>query len=224
MSGSNNVEFVKEFVEFINSASEKLAHKLVSPEGYLSCAGASRTYGWPCSLPCDCRNDAGWHEEGGVGSGANGGSDSPRPITGTAAPYVALAYPSPPAGAAPRGDWNSRRGRNGRPGVRNRAWGGSEAKGCEQIAATLRYRREGPASKGSSHMAPSDAPRLSTYPDRLLVIACAKCGRRGSYAVGRLRERFGDATMIQVRETLSADCNRRGSSNTTDYCGAVFEW
>jgi hypothetical protein len=90
--------------------------------------------------------------------------------------------------------------------------------------ATLRYRREGPASKGSSHMAPSDAPRLSTYPDRLLVIACAKCGRRGSYAVGRLRERFGDATMIQVRETLSADCNRRGSSNTTDYCGAVFEW
>jgi len=73
-------------------------------------------------------------------------------------------------------------------------------------------------------MAPSDAPRLSANPQRRLVIACAKCGRRGSYAAGRLRERFGDAAMIQIRETPSADCNRRGSSNTTDYCGAVLEW
>jgi hypothetical protein len=41
--------------------------------------------------------------------------------------------------------------------------------------------------------------------------------RRGDYSVGRLRERFGgDARMIQVRETLSADCQRRGSSNATE--------
>ena len=39
MSGSNNVEFIKEFVEFINSASEKLAHKLVSPEAIFHVPG-----------------------------------------------------------------------------------------------------------------------------------------------------------------------------------------
>jgi hypothetical protein len=53
-------------------------------------------------------------------------------------------------------------------------------------------------------------------------LACPKCGRRGSYAVSRLAERLGDAS--KVREALSADCQRRGSSNTTDYCGAVFQW
>jgi hypothetical protein len=37
------------------------------------------------------------------------------------------------------------------------------------------------------------------------------------------RERFGDLTLIQVRETLSADCRRRRTRNTTDYCGAVLE-
>jgi hypothetical protein len=48
-------------------------------------------------------------------------------------------------------------------------------------------------------MEPSKAPRLSTYPDRRLVIACAKCGRRGSYAVGRLIETHGDVTLIWLR-------------------------
>jgi hypothetical protein len=57
-----------------------------------------------------------------------------------------------------------------------------------------------------------------------LRLACAKCGRRGDYSVSPLRERFSDATLIQVRETLSADCHRRRTRNTTDYCGAVFEW
>jgi hypothetical protein len=55
-------------------------------------------------------------------------------------------------------------------------------------------------------------------------LVCAKCGRRGDYAVSRLSERFGEATLIQVRETLSADCQRLRTRNTTDYCGAVFEW
>jgi hypothetical protein len=57
------------------------------------------------------------------------------------------------------------------------------------------------------------------------IVPPAPNGGRGSYAVGRLRERFGgDATMIRVRQTLSADCNRRVSNSTTEYCGAVFEW
>ena len=39
MSGNNNVEFMKLFVEFINSASEQLAHELVSPEAIFHVPG-----------------------------------------------------------------------------------------------------------------------------------------------------------------------------------------
>ncbi len=39
MSGNNNVEFMKIFVEFINSASEQLAHELVSPEAVFHVPG-----------------------------------------------------------------------------------------------------------------------------------------------------------------------------------------
>ena len=39
MSDSNNVEFMKNFVEFINSASETLAHELVSPEAIFHVPG-----------------------------------------------------------------------------------------------------------------------------------------------------------------------------------------
>lgn len=39
MSGGKNVEFMKKFVEFINSASEKLAHELVSPEAIFHVPG-----------------------------------------------------------------------------------------------------------------------------------------------------------------------------------------
>ena len=39
MSGSNNVEFMKKFVEFINSASEKLAYELVSPDAIFHVPG-----------------------------------------------------------------------------------------------------------------------------------------------------------------------------------------
>jgi hypothetical protein len=72
-------------------------------------------------------------------------------------------------------------------------------------------------------MAPTDAPRLSTYPDRRLVIACAKCGRRGSHAVARLIKAHGDVTLIWLRERLSDDCPRRRARNFNDWCGARFE-
>ncbi len=39
MSGAKNVEFMKRFVEFINSASEKLAHELVSPDAIFHVPG-----------------------------------------------------------------------------------------------------------------------------------------------------------------------------------------
>lgn len=41
MSGGNNVEFMKKFVELINSASEKLARELVSPEAIFHVPGRS---------------------------------------------------------------------------------------------------------------------------------------------------------------------------------------
>lgn len=41
MSGGNDVEFMKKFVEFINSASEKLARELVSPEAIFHVPGRS---------------------------------------------------------------------------------------------------------------------------------------------------------------------------------------
>jgi hypothetical protein len=54
-------------------------------------------------------------------------------------------------------------------------------------------------------------------------LVCAKCRRRGDYAVSRLRERFGEATLIKVRErsgsslwsgptTASAPGSARGGS------------
>jgi steroid delta-isomerase-like uncharacterized protein len=39
MSGNKNAEFMKRFVEFINSASEKLAHELVSPDAIFHVPG-----------------------------------------------------------------------------------------------------------------------------------------------------------------------------------------
>jgi steroid delta-isomerase-like uncharacterized protein len=39
MSGCNPAEFIKRFVEFINSASEKLAHELVSPDAIFHVPG-----------------------------------------------------------------------------------------------------------------------------------------------------------------------------------------
>jgi steroid delta-isomerase-like uncharacterized protein len=39
MSGNKNAEFMKRFVEFINSASEKFAHELVSPEAIFHVPG-----------------------------------------------------------------------------------------------------------------------------------------------------------------------------------------
>jgi hypothetical protein len=74
-----------------------------------------------------------------------------------------------------------------------------------------------------SLMNPSDAPRLSSYPDRRLVIACAKRGRRGSYAVARLIGRHGYITLIEFRELVSADCPRRRDLRLGDWCGAAFE-
>jgi hypothetical protein len=58
---------------------------------------------------------------------------------------------------------------------------------------------------------------------RRLTLACAKCGRRGAYAVARLIERHGDMTLIRLLEALSADCLRRRAKNYSDWCAGKFE-
>jgi hypothetical protein len=54
------------------------------------------------------------------------------------------------------------------------------------------------------------------------VIVCDKCHRRGDYGVEGLRAKFGaKATLIKIREKITADCPSR--KNYGDYCGAKFE-
>jgi hypothetical protein len=69
----------------------------------------------------------------------------------------------------------------------------------------------------------SEAPRLSDQAYARITLACAKCGRRGAYAVARLSERRGDMTLIELRESLTADCPKLKSRNFEDWCGARFE-
>jgi hypothetical protein len=59
----------------------------------------------------------------------------------------------------------------------------------------------------------------------------AKVAYRGWTSGGELRQalfkgsaKMQDARSPEVRETLSGNCDWRGSNNTTDYCGAVFVW
>jgi hypothetical protein len=47
-------------------------------------------------------------------------------------------------------------------------------------------------------------------------LVCAKYGHRGDYAVSQLRERYGEATLIQVRETFRSTASD-AALNTTDY-------
>jgi hypothetical protein len=55
----------------------------------------------------------------------------------------------------------------------------------------------------------SRPPALADQRGRLEIV-CPKCDRRGSYSVARLQDRFGaEATLIAVREELTADCPRR---------------
>jgi hypothetical protein len=56
----------------------------------------------------------------------------------------------------------------------------------------------------------------------LLRIECAKCGRAGRYRVGRLiAARGADASLIEWRLELTADCPRRIADNFNDQCAAV---
>jgi hypothetical protein len=54
-----------------------------------------------------------------------------------------------------------------------------------------------------------------------LTVECAKCERRGRYAVGRLIERRGrDGKIVDWLEEITADCPRKIKGSISDRCGA----
>jgi hypothetical protein len=57
----------------------------------------------------------------------------------------------------------------------------------------------------------------------LLRIECGKCGRTGQYHVGRLiAARGANASVIEWRLELTANCPRRVANNFNDQCAAVM--
>jgi hypothetical protein len=55
----------------------------------------------------------------------------------------------------------------------------------------------------------------------MLRVACAKCGRDGSYGLSRLIEKRGrDAELIDWLDELTAECPKKIAHNMNDPCGA----
>jgi hypothetical protein len=63
---------------------------------------------------------------------------------------------------------------------------------------------------------------LSDVRGSTLSIVCEPCGRRETYEVARLMERYGDAKLTDLPQTL-ATCPNARSANIHDRCSAVFE-
>ena len=62
---------------------------------------------------------------------------------------------------------------------------------------------------------------LSDVRGPTLSIVCGPCGRRGAYNVARLMERYGDAKLTDLLQTL-ANCPKVHSASIHDRCRAVF--
>ena len=55
----------------------------------------------------------------------------------------------------------------------------------------------------------------------MLRVACAKCGRVGSYLLSRLIEKRGrDAKLIDWLDELTGECPKKIARNMNDPCGA----
>lgn len=65
---------------------------------------------------------------------------------------------------------------------------------------------------------------LSDLATHQLVVACEKCGRRGSYAVARLRAERGDLMLTVFLVELTATCPKAGAVGLHDRCAARFVW
>lgn len=64
---------------------------------------------------------------------------------------------------------------------------------------------------------------LADVRDARLRLGCGKCPRRGDYSVARLKARYGDMRLTELRETLAKDCTRAIARQYLDWCGARFE-
>jgi len=54
-----------------------------------------------------------------------------------------------------------------------------------------------------------------------LVVQCDKSGRKGSYSVTRLKERYGaDAKLSDWLARMTADCPKRNNVDWSDRCAA----
>ena len=55
----------------------------------------------------------------------------------------------------------------------------------------------------------------------LLEVACAKCGRKGRYAVARLIEQRGpDGKIVDLLSELRSDCPKHQAGDMGDMCAA----
>ena len=69
---------------------------------------------------------------------------------------------------------------------------------------------------------PRDALILADIRAPTLSIVCAPCGRHGTYNVAQLMEKYGDAKLPDLLQTL-ANCPKARSVSIHDRCKAVFE-
>lgn len=59
--------------------------------------------------------------------------------------------------------------------------------------------------------------------ERMLNVACSRCGRRGRYRLDKLIARHGaDAAVRAIVPELTADCPRRDSAALMERCDILF--
>jgi hypothetical protein len=61
------------------------------------------------------------------------------------------------------------------------------------------------------------AHTLSDFRVPTLSIECEPCGRRGRYTIAKLREKYGDAKLPELRHIL-ANCPKAKSQSIHDRC------
>ncbi|MCW6513256.1 hypothetical protein [Lichenifustis flavocetrariae] len=80
------------------------------------------------------------------------------------------------------------------------------------------------ASRSPPQQPAGTVPLLSTWPHFEIVVSCATCGRRDVLDVALLRQALqnGDARLMDLRVSLTAQCPRREAQSIYEQCGAVL--
>jgi hypothetical protein len=66
------------------------------------------------------------------------------------------------------------------------------------------------------------AQTLSDVHGASLTLICAPCKREGRYSVARLKAKYGNPALLDLRAFLSADCPKRASLSVYGRCQARF--